>query len=77
MFEDNTDQQIGLSFIDEVAAYDAWELICYYKGIENERIMHLPSEENLDQIIDDLTGHDQHKQTIQDIYRHYYSDDVT
>lgn len=39
--------------------------------------MHLPSEDNLDNIIEDLTGHDQHKQTIQDIYRHYYSDDVT
>lgn len=76
MFEDNVDQQIGFSFIDEVAVYDAWEIVCCFKGIENKRMMSLATKENLDNIITELTQGELGNTIIGELYMHYYSDDV-
>ena len=43
-----------MSFNDEVALHNAWEIFCEFKQIPYEQPIHFPTQDTLDQIVIDL-----------------------
>lgn len=77
LYPDNENQQIALSFNDEVALFHAWKIFCEFKKIPSQHPIPVPSSETIDSIIEDLT---QQKYLAEngkskEMYIHFYSED--
>ncbi len=76
LYPSNDQQQIALSFNDKVALYHTWEIFCKFKQLDCKLPIPFLSEDNLDEIIDDLTENQNNLQELRsDAKIPYYADD--
>ena len=77
LYPDNENQQIALSFNDEVALFHAWKIFCEFKKIPSQHPIPIPSSETIEGIIEDLTQQVYLAENgkSKEMYIHFYSED--